>query len=286
MSISIYDKKDFADLLTHNSNDLIKRCFHKIYSNLNFENRFVLTNKICIDIDYFKKCTKYIIQFMEIRFQDINTKILFKKFIDKINCNNTFKFETLELINELLCELEKYHADISNITITDEMLQEMIWSIEETKYPDADAKNISNDLTINHIENTPRYKYMTKMHEEEQEYFAEHGISIANILEYRKILIARGKREINRIAIQYEEYITQMDSILDNSKDKLLNQQFALLLDKLPRVNFDTLEIISGNSGNSDPDNFGIEYNKSAYNELLRNYSQFTLDDLMNFNDL
>ena len=46
MSISIYDKKDFADLLTHNSNDLIKRCFHKIYSNLNFENRFVLTNKI------------------------------------------------------------------------------------------------------------------------------------------------------------------------------------------------------------------------------------------------
>jgi hypothetical protein len=250
MKIQVKKQKQFNEQMLNHGILVMERMFYSCKNRLSFEHQLLIWNNIEENRNLlrFESNITQILSIMETCFQDTISKEIFKKFSDKINREETFRLEKLNIVKELLLELERFNNDRNNVTINDDFLRNEVWSKEEKNEVDVDSSDSKNNLAMRHLVNTPRFKFFEEMKLNEFEYFDMHGVSIGNIIEYRKILIQRAKVEIERITNEYKNHNINNDGNLTTEvTDKLLNEPRLQMRIKLDKVEFNDKHLIEDN---------------------------------------
>ena len=264
MKIQVKKQKQFNEQMLNHGILVMERMFYSCKNRLSFEHQLLIWNNIEENRNLlrFESNITQILSIMETCFQDTISKEIFKKFSDKINREETFRLEKLNIVKELLLELERFNNDRNNVTINDDFLRNEVWSKEEKNEVDVDSSDSKNNLTMRHLVNTPRFKFFEEMKLNEFEYFDMHGVSIGNIIEYRKILIQRAKVEIERITNEYKNHNINNDGNLTTEvTDKLLNEPRLQMRIKLDKVEFNGKHLLEDNLENEQSKN-AISYSK------------------------
>jgi hypothetical protein len=264
MKIQVKKQKQFNEQMLNHGILVMERMFYSCKNRLSFEHQLLIWNNIEENRNLlrFESNITQILSIMETCFQDTISKEIFKKFSDKINREETFRLEKLNIVKELLLELERFNNDRNNITINDDFLRNEVWSKEEKNEVDVDSSDSKNNLAMRHLVNTPRFKFFEEMKLNEFEYFDMHGVSIGNIIEYRKILIQRAKVEIERITNEYKNHNINNDGNLTTEvTDKLLNEPRLQMRIKLDKVEFNDKYLIEDNLEDEQSKN-AISYSK------------------------
>lgn len=236
MTYQIYSTLDFQNKLARHGIILIKRMFHECYPYLDF----YAAHALLTQINEFEKMKynnfniKEILHFMEERFQNPLGKEIFKKFSYILN-NDDIRADKIEIITRLVKELEEFNKDLATSDITDESLQDEYWDCKMNYADDADPELPSNDLTLHYYKDTPRYKYIKKMQEEEENYFNIYGISIGNLAKYHKILKERIEKELKIIEDKYFEIRDNIQIYKQNTIDAF-NEIKHEVLNTVPEV--------------------------------------------------
>jgi hypothetical protein len=241
MKIQVKKQKQFNEQMINHGVLVMERMFYTCKNRLSFADQLLIWNNIEENRELlrFESNLTTILSVMETCFQDAISKEIFKKFSDKINREETFRLEKLNIVKELLIELERFNNDRNNITIDDDFLRTEVWTKEEHKQSNVDGSEPCNNLALRHMENTPRYNFFQEMKSNEFEYFDMHGASIGNIIEYRKILLQRAKAEIDRISDEYKNHsINENNNLANEIADKLINEPRLQMRVQLSRVKF------------------------------------------------
>ena len=241
MKIQVKKQKQFNEQMINHGLLAMERMFYSCKNRLSFEDQLLIWNNIEENRDLlrFESNITQILSVMETCFQDAISKEIFKKFSDKINREETFILEKINIVKELLLELERFNNDRNNVTIDDKFLRNEVWTKEEATESDVDGSDSKNNLAIRHLKNTPRFSFFEEMKQNEFEYFDMHGTSIGNIIEYRKILLQRAKDEIERITNEYKNHkINDNGNLTSEVKDKLINEPRMLMRNNLAKVKF------------------------------------------------
>ena len=250
MKIQVKKQKQFNEQMLNHGILVMERMFYSCKNRLSFEHQLLIWNNIEENRELlrFESNITQILSIMETCFQDAIGKEIFKKFIDKINREETFRLEKLNIVKELLLELERFNNDRNSITINDDFLRNEVWSKEEKNELAVNSSDSKNNLAMRHLVNTPRFKFFEEMKLDEFEYFDMHGVSIGNIIEYRKILIQRAKAEIERITNEYKNHdINNNNNLTNEVKDKLINEPRLQMRIKLEKVAFNDIHILEDN---------------------------------------
>ena len=250
MKIQVKKQKQFNEQMLNHGILVMERMFYSCKNRLSFEHQLLIWNNIEENRDLlrFESNITQILSIMETCFQDAISKEIFKKFSDKINREETFRLEKINIVKELLLELERFNNDRNNVTINDDFLRNEVWSKEEKNESDVDSSDSKNNLAIRHLVNTPRFKFFEEMKLNEFEYFDMHGASIGNIIEYRKILIQRAKAEIERITAEYKNHnINDNGNLTNEVKDKLITEPRLQMRTKLANVEFNDKNLLEDN---------------------------------------
>jgi hypothetical protein len=241
MKIQVKKQKQFNEQMINHGVLVMERMFYTCKNRLSFADQLLIWNNIEENRELlrFESNLTTILSVMETCFQDAISKEIFKKFSDKINREETFRLEKLNIIKELLTELERFNNDRNNITINNDFLRSEVWTKEEHKQDNVDGSEPCNNLALRHMENTPRYNFFEEMKANEFEYFEMHGASLGNIIEYRKILLQRAKAEIDRISDEYKNHsINENNSLTNEIADKLINEPRLQMRMQLSKVHF------------------------------------------------
>ena len=241
MKIQVKKQKQFNEQMINHGVLVMERLFYTCKNRLSFADQLLIWNNIEENRELlrFESNLTTILSVMETCFRDAISKEIFKKFSDKINREETFRLEKLNIIKELLTELERFNNDRNNITIDDDFLRTEVWTKEEHKQKNIDGSEPCNNLALRHMENTPRYNFFEEMKSNEFEYFDMHGASLGNIIEYRKILLQRAKAEIDRISDEYKNHsINENNNLANEIADKLINEPRLQMRVQLSRVKF------------------------------------------------
>jgi hypothetical protein len=241
MKTQVKKQKQFNEQVINHGILLMERMFFTCKNRLSFENQLVIWNNIDENskLYSFERNITTILSIMETCFQDAISKEIFKKFSDKINREETFRLEKLNLIKELLLELERFNNDKHNTSIDDNFLRNKIWTKDENNTNNINITDECNNLIMQHFENTPRCAFFNEMKLNEFDYFNMHGISIGNIIEYRKILLQRAKNEIDRISNEYKNNkINDNNKLTDEITDKLIREPKFTMRTTLSTIKF------------------------------------------------
>ena len=236
--------KNMYDLIVYNALKYLDKLLYSCKYKLSFEDqlciaeninnmRIKMNNNVYLD---------NIISILETQFRDKLYKEIFHKYEHMIRFNAEFKEEKIKAVKLLLKDLNRFIADRTHRTIDDEFLDTQIWSEEIHRNPNTNPADERNNLHTNNIEDTPRYKFFEDMRELEYKYFDEHGISLGNLNIYRKLLLERAQKEIERVEREYND-----KKLKDELIGKLIDDKKYTLERRLKQIKFvDTSSLIPG----------------------------------------
>lgn len=236
--------KNMYDLIVDNALKYLDKLLYSCKHKLSFEDqlciaenintmRIKMNNNVYLD---------NIISILETQFRDKLYKEIFNKYEHKIRFNAEFKEDKINAVKLLLKDLNRFIADRTHRTIDDDFLDTQIWSEEVHKSSNANPTNERNNLNNFSIEDTPRYQFFEDMRELEYKYFDEHGISLGNLNLYRKLLIERAQKEIERVEREYNN-----KKLKDELIGKLINDKKYSFDRRLKQIKFvDTSSLMPG----------------------------------------
>ncbi len=236
--------KNMYDLIVDNAlkylDKLLYSCKHKlcfedqlcIAENIN-NMRIKMNNNVYLD---------NIISILETQFRDKLYKEIFNKYEHKIRFNTEFKEDKIKAVKLLLKDLNRFIADRTHRTIDNDFLDTQIWTEEIHRNLNTNPADERNNLRNYDIEDTPRYKFFEDMRELEYKYFDEHGISLGNLYTYRKLLLERTQKEIERVEREYND-----KKLKDELIGKLIHDKKYSFEKRLKQIKFvDTSSLTPG----------------------------------------
>jgi hypothetical protein len=267
LEIKTYKSQEFYRKLADSTINFLECLLHKYQPRMIFDHQLaILLNiedlrSIYLDKQDFTDISSY----LDANFQKKIQKTFLKNYYEKLAQNSNLRQEGLKLIKDLRKKISKIYKDFNNSTITDEFLQEEIWS-REFKCPETDPDAQYNDLVIYRFESTRRYKFIKERQDEEFSYFREHGISIGNLYKYRLILLERKKQEIMILDTKYVYITTEIkNTIMENIMNVMINDTFNRLMDEIKTIKLiknEEPEYLENNSNDLDldiDDELGLE---------------------------
>jgi hypothetical protein len=259
LEIKTYKSQEFYRKLADGTINFLECLFYKYQPRMIFNHQLaILLNiedlrSIYLDKQDFTDISSY----LDANFQKKIQKTFLKNYYEKLAQNSVLRQEGLKQIKELRKKISKIYKDFNNSTITDEFLQEEIWS-REFKCPETDPNAQYNNLIGNRFESTRRYKFIKERQDEEFAYFREHGISIGNLYKYRLILLERKKQEIMILDTKYVDITTEIkNTIMENIMNVMLNDTFNRLMDEIKTIRLiqnEEPEYLDNNSNDVDVD--------------------------------
>jgi hypothetical protein len=259
LEIKTYKSQEFYRKLADGTINFLECLLHKYQPRMIFDHQLaILLNiedlrSIYLDKQDFTDISSY----LDANFQKKIQKTFLKNYYEKLAQNSNLRQEGLKQIKDLRKKISKIYKDFNNSTITDEFLQEEIWS-REFKCPETDPDAQYNDLVIYRFESTQRYKFIKERQDEEFAYFREHGISIGNLYKYRLILLERKKQEIMILDTKYVDITTEIkNTIMENIMNVMINDTFNRLMDEIKTIKLiksEEPEYLENNSNDLDID--------------------------------
>ena len=259
LEIKTYKSQEFYRKLADGTINFLECLLHKYQPRMIFDHQLaILLNiedlrSIYLDKQDFTDISSY----LDANFQKKIQKTFLKNYYEKLAQNSNLRQEGLKQIKDLRKKISKIYKDFNNSTITDEFLQEEIWS-REFKCPETDPDAQYNDLVIYRFESTQRYKFIKERQDEEFAYFREHGISIGNLYKYRLILLERKKQEIMILDTKYVDITTEIkNTIMENIMNVMINDTFNRLMDEIKTIKLiksEEPEYLENNSNDVDID--------------------------------
>lgn len=259
LEIKTYKSQEFYKKLADGTINFLECLLHKYQPRMIFDHQLAILLNIedLRNIYLDKKDFSDISSFLDANFQKKIQKTFLKNYYDKLAKNSEYKEEGLKQIKEIRKKISKIYKDFNNSTITDDFLQQEIWS-REFKCPETDIEAQYNDLVIYSFESTRRYKFIKERQDEEFAYFREHGISIGNLYKYRLILLERQKYEIMILEKKYVDIKMEIKNrIMENIMNVMLNETFNRLMDEIKTIRLiqsEEPEYLENNSDDLDID--------------------------------
>ena len=238
LEIKTYKSQEFYRQLADGTLNFLECLFHKYQQRMIFDHQLaILLNiedlrSIYLDKQDFTDISSY----LDANFQKKIQKTFLKNYYEKLAKNSDLRQEGLKQIKELRKNISKIYKDFNSSTITDDFLQEEIWS-RKFKCPETDPDTHYNDLKVYRFEGTRRYRFIKERQDEEFSYFREHGISIGNLYKYRLILLERKKQEILILEEKYVNITTETkNTIMENIINVMINDTFNRLMDEIKTI--------------------------------------------------
>lgn len=238
LEIKTYKSQEFYRKLADGTINFLECLLHKYQPRMIFDHQLAILLNIedLRNIYLDKKDFSDISSFLDANFQKKIQKTFLKNYYDKLAKNSEYKEEGLKQIKDIRKKISKIYKDFNNSTITDDFLQQEIWS-RKFKCPETDPDAQYNDLVVNSFESTRRYKFIKERQDEEFAYFREHGISIGNLYKYRLILLERKKYEIMILENKYVDITSeQKNRIIENIINVMINDTFNRLINEIKTI--------------------------------------------------
>lgn len=232
------------DMIISNAIKYLERLLHSCKYKLNCEDQLCIIENIeenssNMSIDFF---IENILDIIETQFSDKLCKEIFKNYEKHIRFSTEFKTDKISAMKQLLKDLIRFLNDRGQVTIDNDFLDTQIWSEEIERNQDTNPSDEFNNLNKYHFEHTPRYRFFEDMKELEYKYFSEHGISIGNLYKYKKLLLERAKKEIERIEEAYNNKKLKEEVI-----GKLIDDNKYTLARRLQQIKFrDPTSLVPG----------------------------------------
>lgn len=219
--IKYYRQEEFARKLFENSIILLMRIYHRCHKRLSVEHKLIVLGNIKdIEEKLMGQTTLYDI-YETIITGISNNSLTRRNFIElkkKLEDKDPEAVMKVQDALDIQCiNLATYHRDISEKSLTDKDIDEIIWQPEEES-PDMSLDHHRNNLLMHRVCETPRYMKRKELEKAEADLIRERGGKLGDV---ETLYNLRDNRNYHEAALLKGSY-----DLIPEHKDEI-NQLFA-----------------------------------------------------------